>query len=56
MRAHNLLSTGMGGWDWAGLPIVCAMLGIDDPEALIDQLLTIKTHRPTTAGDNDARA
>lgn len=36
----------MGGIDWSGLPFVCALLGIHDPEQLIDRLLVIKTHRP----------
>lgn len=36
----------MGGLDWAGLPIVAALLGCDDPQQLIEQLLVIKTHHP----------
>jgi hypothetical protein len=46
LRAWNHLATGMGGIDWAGLPIVAELLGFDDPEALIELLLTIKTHKP----------
>lgn len=34
----------MGGIDWSGLPIVVALLGIDDPERLMHQLLVIKGH------------
>lgn len=36
----------MGGIDWAGLPIVAELLGIADPEYLIEQLLVIRTHKP----------
>ena len=50
LRAWRLLSNGMGGLDWAGLPIVAASLGIDDPQKLIDRLLVIRSYRPD---DND---
>lgn len=43
--AWNLLNNGMGGLDWAGLPIVCEYLGTDDPEGLIDRLGVIKQHQ-----------
>jgi hypothetical protein len=43
----------MGGLDWAGLHVVCALLGIDDPEALINRLAVIKHHRPPEADNND---
>ncbi|HMQ71350.1 MAG TPA: hypothetical protein PKA84_01610 [Rubrivivax sp.] len=46
MRAWNLLATGAGGFDWAGLPLVCGLLGVREPEMLIERLLIIKTHRP----------
>ena len=49
IRAWNLLSNGHGGLDWAGLPVVCEHLGIDDPTSLIDRLQVIKTHRPDSA-------
>lgn len=42
----NLLANGSGGLDWAGLPFVAAMLGVDDVEGLMDRLLVIKTHKP----------
>jgi len=50
IKAWNLLANGMGGLDWAGLPLVVDLLGIEDIEALVDALLVIKTHRPPDAG------
>lgn len=41
----------MGGLDWSGLPIVAELLGIQDPESLIDRLAVIKAHRPPEKGD-----
>lgn len=41
----------MGGFDWAGLPLVIELLGVVDVEALIDRLLIIKTHRPPKDDD-----
>lgn len=32
----------MGGIDWAGLPFVCDVLGIEDVETLITQLVAIR--------------
>lgn len=46
IKAWNLLTNGMGGIDWSGLPYVCALLGIEDVEQLIERLLVIKTHKP----------
>ena len=46
IRGWNLLANGMGGLDWAGLPLVVALLGVDDVEAFVDRLLVIKTHKP----------
>ena len=40
-----MLATGMGSFDGNGLPLVMAMLGFDDPEALMERLLTIKTFK-----------
>jgi hypothetical protein len=45
-----MLGNGMGGIDWAGLPLVVAMLGVDDVEALVDRMLTIKLHKPPEGG------
>lgn len=42
MKAWRLLSNGMGGFDWNGLPIVAELLGVDDPAMLIERLETIK--------------
>ena len=47
-----MLSNGMGGMDWAGLPIVAELLGIDDIDALVHRLMTIKAWRPD--GDNNS--
>lgn len=46
MRAWNMLTNGMGGIDWAGLPVAVAYLGVDDVEGLIDRLMVIKQHKP----------
>lgn len=46
MRAWRMLANGMGGLDWAGLPFVVELLGIDDVEAFVHQLMTIKAWRP----------
>lgn len=32
----------MGGLDWAALPVVAEMIGFDDLELLITQLVTIR--------------
>ena len=41
IQAWNL----MGGMDWAALPIVVEMLGVSDPETLIQQLAAIRDHQ-----------
>jgi hypothetical protein len=46
LRAWNLLANGMGGIDWAGLPMVAALLGVQDVDALVHRLFVIKTHKP----------
>lgn len=48
-----MLANGMGGLDWAGLPIVAELLGIDDIEALVHRLMTIKVWRPDSDSDNN---
>ena len=50
VRAWNMLANGMGGIDWSGLPLVCALLSVRDVELLVERLLVIKTHRPPTQG------
>lgn len=42
MQAWNLMG---GAIDWAGLPIVCDLLGIADPERLIYHLAAIRQHQ-----------
>lgn len=32
----------MNGIDWAALPVVAEIIGCDDPETLITQLVTIR--------------
>ena len=43
---HNLLATGTGGLDWAGLPAVAEWLGVTDLDGLLTRLEVIKMHRP----------
>lgn len=50
MQAWNRLENGSGGIDWQGLDLVAELLGIDDIETLIDDLLVIKQHRPPQQG------
>lgn len=38
VRAWNML----GGLDWNGLPVVAEVLGIDDVEWLVYQLITLR--------------
>lgn len=42
----NLLKTGAGGLDWAGLPLVAGLLGITDVDGLFERITVIITHRP----------
>lgn len=46
-----LLSNGMGGMDWAGLPLVCEMLGVTDAEALIGRMQVIRNYKPNENQD-----
>lgn len=41
----NLLSNGMGGIDWAGLPVAVTLFGVRDVEGLMHRLALIKSHR-----------
>lgn len=34
----------LGGLDWAGLDTVCDVLGVDDPEILIAQLVVLRSN------------
>jgi hypothetical protein len=47
----NLLHNGSNGFDWAGLPFVVQLYGVDDVEALVRRLLVIKTHQPPETED-----
>jgi hypothetical protein len=51
----NYLSSPDGGIDLGGLEIVAAHLGITDVGALLDNLLTIKTHKPPDKEGNGTR-
>ena len=51
VRAWRLLSNGMGGIDWAGLPVVTEMLGIEDVQELIGRLLVIRSYKPEDSQD-----
>ena len=48
-----MLANGMGGLDWAGLPIVAELLGIDDIESLVHRLMNIKAWRPDSDSNSD---
>lgn len=41
IRAWNI----MGGIDWTGLSVVAEMLGIDDVDVLVAQLVAIREHQ-----------
>ena len=51
----NLLANGMGGFDWAGLPLLCGWLGVQDIEGLMDRLQVIKLHRKRKDSDDGDR-
>lgn len=42
VQAWNIMG---GTIDWAGLPIVCELLGVADPARLIHQLTVIRAHQ-----------
>jgi hypothetical protein len=44
-HVHAMLANGMGGLDWAGLPLACAYYGVGDIEAMVHRLMVIKLHR-----------
>lgn len=39
-----MLANGMGGIDWAGLPVVAEMLSVDDVEAFVADLCAVRAH------------
>lgn len=41
----KMLSTGQGGLDWAGLPLVAEFFGITDIESLLTRLAVIKSYK-----------
>ena len=46
LTAFHYLRNGMGGLDWAGLPVVCELLGVQDVDGLMRRLLVIKCYEP----------
>lgn len=44
IKVWNDLSNGQGGIDWAGLPLIAGLLGIEDIDGLVMRLRTIKAH------------
>jgi hypothetical protein len=42
---YTALKNGHGGLDWAGLPVMCDWLGINDMAGLLHRLLLIKSYR-----------
>ena len=46
IRAYNLLATGAGGIDLAGIAVVVEYLGIADVEDLLHRLEVIRNHKP----------
>jgi hypothetical protein len=46
LKGYGLLANGMGAFDWAGLPWVVELLGIQQIELFIHRLQTIKEHKP----------
>lgn len=56
MRTWNMLANGMGGLDWAGLPLAVALFGITDVDGLLHRLQVIKQHRAPGAQDAGASA
>ena len=46
-----MLSTGMGGIDWGGLPIVVELLGVEDVERLVRQMMVIRSNNSKANND-----
>lgn len=51
LRVWNMLANGMGGIDWAGLPLAVELFGIADVDVLLHRLQVIKAHNPPKRGD-----
>ena len=51
IRLWNLLATGSGGIDFAGLELAAEWLGVTDIDGLLTRLAVIRTHKPAKAGD-----
>jgi hypothetical protein len=49
VKVFNATANGMGGVQWTALPLFVALYGVQDIEGLIDRLLVLLQHRPTTA-------
>lgn len=45
IRAYNMLHNGMGGLDWAGLPVVVGLLGAVDIDRLAAGLLAVRRYK-----------
>lgn len=56
IQVWNALANGMGGIDWSGLELQCALLGVQDIEALCHALLAIKTHASRPRDEEDRPA
>ena len=50
MKVWNFLANGMGGLDWAGLPLAVASYGITDIDGLLHRLQVIKGHKAPSDG------
>ena len=44
-----MLQNGMGGLDWAALPLAIEYFEVDDIDDLIHRLMTIKSYKPPEA-------
>lgn len=41
----------MGGIDWSAVPLLAELYGVEDHEMLIERLIVIKLHKPTSLKD-----
>ena len=56
VEIFNTLANGMGGLDWAGLPLMVALHQVQDVEALVRDLQTIKFHEPPKENNGPGHA